>query len=91
MESSWIKDNFDSVIHDNDYVILEFYPPWCGHCKVSVPEYAEMSKKLEEANSLIKLDKINSFYHQLRDGYVPFYSVFNGFGFYIIKNYFINL
>ncbi len=50
------KDNFNEVVENNDFVILDFWAPWCGPCKNFAPIFEKVSENHED----IVFGKINT-------------------------------
>jgi protein disulfide-isomerase-like protein len=52
-------DNFDSIVKDETKnVLVEFYAPWCGHCKKLAPDYDKVGQSFDGENNVViaKLD-----------------------------------
>ncbi|XP_055534818.1 protein disulfide-isomerase A3-like [Wyeomyia smithii] len=53
-----VGKNFQDVVVNNGVdTLMEFYAPWCGHCKKLTPVYEELATKLkDEEVSIVKMD-----------------------------------
>lgn len=55
------KDNLSDIISSNPGgVLVEFYAPWCGHCKKLEPEYTKAAKQLADDNVNVPLVKVDA-------------------------------
>ncbi|CDO75582.1 hypothetical protein BN946_scf184858.g22 [Trametes cinnabarina] len=50
-------DNFDAAVKPEPLMLVEFFAPWCGHCKALAPHYEEAATALKEKG--IKIAKVN--------------------------------
>ena len=54
------QDNFQSLVMDSDeHWLVEFYAPWCGHCKQLLPEIevaAGLLKDIQPPVTCVKID-----------------------------------
>lgn len=53
-----VGKNFDEVVMNNGKdTLVEFYAPWCGHCKKLTPIYDELGEKLKNEDvEIVKVD-----------------------------------
>ena len=52
--------NFAEKLASTDLALVEFYAPWCGHCKSLAPVYEEAATKLKKDGTSIVLAKVDA-------------------------------
>jgi len=64
-------DNFEEIINKSDFVIIDFWAPWCGPCQGFAPVYTEVSEKFPD----IVFAKVNTEEQQELGGHFQIRSI----------------
>jgi len=46
------KENHDEIVNGSTDVMIEFYAPWCGHCKQLKPQYKKVADHFADDDSV---------------------------------------
>jgi protein disulfide-isomerase A4 len=64
-----VASTFDKIVKDlSKDVMIEFYAPWCGHCKQLEPIYKDLAKKLKSETNLV-IAKMDATVNDAPEGY----------------------
>ena len=67
-----VAKNFHEVVENKKNVFVEFYAPWCGHCKALAPIWEEVGEMLKDRDD-IWIAKMDNTVNQIDSIRVPGY------------------
>lgn len=53
-------NNFDKFMEEQQFSLIKFYAPWCGHCKHLAPEYDKAAQILANDSTKVILTEIDA-------------------------------
>jgi protein disulfide-isomerase A6 len=60
-----IPSNFDKVVlQSGKPALVEFFAPWCGHCKTLAPIYEELAQVFAHAENKVTVGKVDADEHR---------------------------
>ena len=65
------KENFEETVLNNPFVVIDFWAPWCGPCRVFAPVYEEVSEQYPD----VVFGKVNTEQEQELAGYFQVRSI----------------
>lgn len=71
------KENFNEVINNNETVLVDFWAPWCGPCRMLGPVLEEVASEVNNVViSKVNVDEESDLAREFRVSSIPTVLVF---------------